>query len=114
VVAALWFPGIIRRTGPSSGGLCEYANESYWVLGHTLFGVWSPWGGREPLSYTVPWLQVAGLDFVVCRWWCRRCPLAAMVVIFWGEFFLAQVYAFWLFGNGLGAGRGFFSLLAFF
>jgi len=68
-------------------------------------------GGREPLSYTVPWLQVAGLDLSLPLV-VSPVSLAAMVVIF-GVNFLAQVYAFGYLEMDWGWAR-FFSLLAFF
>ncbi len=109
VVAALWFPGIIRRTGPRPAG---YVNTLMTLLslGHTVLALVAM-GGREPLSYTVPWLQVAGLDLSLPLV-VSPVSLAAMVVIF-GVNFLAQVYAFGYLEMDWGWAR-FFSLLAFF
>jgi len=109
VVAALWFPGIIRRTGPRPAG---YINTLMTLLslGHTLL-VLVAMGGREPLRYSLPWLQVAGLDLSLPLV-VSSVSLAAMAVIF-GVNFLAQVYAFGYLEMDWGWAR-FFSLLAFF
>lgn len=109
VVAALWFPGIIRRTGPRPAGYIN-ALMTLVALGHTLLALVAM-GGREPLSYSLPWLQVAGLDLSLPLV-VSSVSLAAMAVIF-GVNFLAQVYAFGYLEMDWGWAR-FFSLLAFF
>lgn len=109
VVAALWFPGIIRRTGPRPAG---YVNALMTLVGLAhgvvaLMGIW----GREALYYNLPWLQVAGLDLSLPLV-VSPVAVTAMVVIL-GVNLLAQVYAFGYLEMDWGWAR-FFSLLAFF
>ncbi|MEN9243558.1 MAG: NAD(P)H-quinone oxidoreductase subunit F [Gloeomargarita sp. DG02_5_bins_242] len=109
VVAALWFPGIIRRTGPRPAG---YFNTLMTLLSllHAGAAGWAL-GGQERLTWTVPWLQVAGLDLTFPLVVSPE-ALTAMGVIF-GVNLLAQVYAFGYLEMDWGWAR-FFSLLAFF
>ncbi|MEN9215083.1 MAG: NAD(P)H-quinone oxidoreductase subunit F [Gloeomargarita sp. DG02_4_bins_56] len=109
VVAALWFPGIIRRTGPRPAG---YFNTLMTLLSllHVAAAGWAI-GGQEGLTWTVPWLQVAGLDLTLPIVVSPE-ALTAMGVIF-GVNLLAQVYAFGYLEMDWGWAR-FFSLLAFF
>ncbi len=107
--AVLWYPGIIRRTGPRPAGYIN-ALMTFVSLVHAALGLVAT-GGRESLSYSLPWLQVAGLDLSLPLV-VSPLSLTAMVVIF-GVNFLAQVYAFGYMEMDWGWAR-FFSLLAFF
>ncbi|APB33840.1 NAD(P)H-quinone oxidoreductase subunit F [Gloeomargarita lithophora Alchichica-D10] len=109
VIAALWFPGIIRRTGPRPAGYVNALMTGVVLVhgGAALLAVW----GREPLYYTVPWLQVAGLDLSLPLV-ISPVSVTAMVVVL-GVNFLAQIYAFGYLENDWGWAR-FFALMAFF
>ncbi|MEN9207355.1 MAG: NAD(P)H-quinone oxidoreductase subunit F [Gloeomargarita sp. GMQP_bins_120] len=109
VIAALWFPGIIRRTGPRPAG---YFNTLMTLvsLGHSALALIA-FLGREPLHVYVPWLQVAGLDLTLPLE-ISAASLTALVVIF-GVNLLAQIYGFGYMEMDWGWAR-FYSLLAFF
>ncbi len=109
VVAAFWYPGIIRRTGPRPAGYIN-ALMTFVSLVHAALALVAT-GGRESLSYSLPWLQVAGLDLSLPLV-VSPLSLTAMVVIF-GVNFVVQVYAFGYMEMDWGWAR-FFSLLAFF
>ncbi|MCS7293732.1 MAG: NAD(P)H-quinone oxidoreductase subunit F [Gloeomargarita sp. SKYBB_i_bin120] len=109
IIAALWFPGIIRRTGPRPAG---YFNTLMTLVslihsGLALLALWK----YEPLYVQVPWLQVAGLDLTLPLE-ISKTSLTALVVIFLVNL-LAQIYGFGYMEMDWGWAR-FYSLLAFF
>jgi len=109
VLAALWYPGIIRRTGPRPAGYIN-ALMTFVSLLHTALALVAT-GGQESLHYSLPWLQVAGLDLSLPLV-VSPVSLTALMVIF-GVNLLAQIYAFGYMEMDWGWAR-FFSLLAFF
>lgn len=90
VLAALWYPGIIRRTGPRPAGYIN-ALMTFVSLVHAVLALVAT-GGRESLHYSLPWLQVAGLDLSLPLV-VSPVSVTALVVIF-GVNLLAQIYAF--------------------
>jgi NAD(P)H-quinone oxidoreductase subunit 5 len=108
-LSVIWFPGITRRTGPRPAGYIN-ASLSLLAFGHAAIALFFAWD--EPaVDFTVPWLQVAGLDLAI-PFHIDATAISACVVIT-GLNVLAQVFAMGYMELDWGWAR-FFSLMAFF
>ncbi len=108
-LSVFWFPGITRRTGPRPAG---YLNifMTLMALGHATIALVYSWD-QPAVDFSVPWLQVAGLDLAI-PFHLDSTAIAACVVIT-GLNLLAQVFAVGYLEMDWGWAR-FFSLMAFF
>ncbi|NJK63726.1 MAG: NAD(P)H-quinone oxidoreductase subunit F [Synechococcaceae cyanobacterium SM2_3_1] len=107
--ALYWSPGVTRRTGPRPAG---YLNalltliafvHSFWAL----VGIWD----QPPFTFSIPWLQVAGLDLSIPVIASATTVGACVLVI--GLNLLAQIYAIGYLEMDWGWAR-FYSLLGLF
>jgi NAD(P)H-quinone oxidoreductase subunit 5 len=108
-LSVFWFPGITRRTGPRPAG---YLNifMTLMALGHATIALVYSWD-QPALDFSVPWLQVSGLDLAI-PFRIDTTAIAACVVIT-GLNLIAQVFAVGYLEMDWGWAR-FFSLMAFF
>ncbi|NER28147.1 MAG: NAD(P)H-quinone oxidoreductase subunit F [Symploca sp. SIO1C4] len=89
LLALLWSPGMIQRTGPRPAG---YVNllTTFLALGHGILAFAAVW--QQPPQYVeISWLHVAGLDLTIPLEISVLTVSATMLVT--GMNFLAQVYA---------------------
>jgi NAD(P)H-quinone oxidoreductase subunit 5 len=108
-LSVIWFPGITRRTGPRPAGYIN-AFMTLIAFGHATIALMLAWD--EPaIDFSVPWLQVGGLDLTI-PFHIDATAIAACVVIT-GLNLLAQVFAMGYMELDWGWAR-FFSLMAFF
>jgi NAD(P)H-quinone oxidoreductase subunit 5 len=108
-LSVFWFPGITRRTGPRPAG---YLNifMTLMAVGHATIALVYSW--QQPaVDFTVPWLQVSGLDLAI-PFHIDSTAIAACVVIT-GLNLIAQVFAVGYLEMDWGWAR-FFALMAFF
>lgn len=108
-LSVLWFPSVVRNTGPRPSGYLNALMTLVTFLHGVLLlpGVW----GQPAQRLTLPWLQVAGLDLTLPL---EISPLTiAAVVLIAGINLLAQIYAIGYMEMDWGWAR-FFSLLGFF
>jgi len=109
VLSALWFPSLIRRTGPRPAGYIN-ALTTFLALAHSLLAFSGLWG--QPAIHTAfVWLQVAGLD-LTAPIEISALTVGAMVLIT-GMNLAAQIYAIGYLEMDWGWAR-FYSLLALF
>jgi len=109
VLSALWFPSLIRRTGPRPAGYIN-ALTTFLALAHSLLAFAGLWG--QPAIHTAfVWLQVAGLD-LTAPIEISALTVGAMVLIT-GMNLAAQIYAIGYLEMDWGWAR-FYSLLALF
>ncbi len=107
-LSVFWFPGITRRTGPRPAGYLNIL-MTLLALGHATLALLYAWD--EPaVDFSVPWLQVAGLDLAL-PFHIDAAAIAACVVIT-GLNLTAQVFAIGYLEMDWGWAR-FFSLMAF-
>jgi NAD(P)H-quinone oxidoreductase subunit 5 len=108
-LSTIWFPGITKRTGPRPAG---YINAFMTLLafGHAVLALIQS-QGQPAYEFTLPWLQVAGLDLSI-PFYIDTQAIAATVVIT-GLNFIAQIFAIGYLEMDWGWAR-FFSLMAFF
>lgn len=109
VLSALWFPSLIRRTGPRPAGYVN-ALTTFLALTHGLLAFAELWG--QPAIYkSFVWLQVAGLDLTVPIQ-ISTLTVGAMVLVV-GMNLAAQIYAIGYLEMDWGWAR-FYSFLALF
>jgi NAD(P)H-quinone oxidoreductase subunit 5 len=108
-LSVFWFPGITRRTGPRPAGYLNIL-MTLLALGHATIALVYSWD-QPAWDFTVPWLQVAGLDLAI-PFRIDTTAIAACMVIT-GLNLLAQVFAVGYLEMDWGWAR-FFSLMAFF
>lgn len=109
LLSTLWFPAIIRRTGPRPAG---YVNiiTTLLALAHGLFALITVWG-QPAQTLIIPWFHVVDLDFTI--------PLEVSAVtigatlVITGLNLLAQIYAIGYLEMDWGWAR-FYSLLGLF
>lgn len=109
LLSTLWFPSIIRRTGPRPAG---YVNiiTSLFAFVHGLFALTEIWG-QPPQQLIIPWFSIVNLNLDI--------PLEISVVtvsatlVITGLNVLAQIYAVGYMEMDWGWAR-FYSLLALF
>jgi NAD(P)H-quinone oxidoreductase subunit 5 len=107
-LSVFWFPGITRRTGPRPAGYLNIL-MTLLALGHAAIALIYAWD--EPaIDFSVPWLQVAGLDLAL-PFHIDAAAIAACVVIT-GLNLTAQIFAIGYLEMDWGWAR-FFSLMAF-
>jgi len=63
VLAILWFPGIIRRTGPRPAGYINMA-MTFIAFVQGIFALSATWN-QPPQQIFIPWLQVANLNLTI-------------------------------------------------
>jgi NAD(P)H-quinone oxidoreductase subunit 5 len=108
-LSVFWFPGITRRTGPRPAGYLNIL-MTLMAVGHATIALVYSWG-QPALDFSVPWLQVSGLDLSI-PFHIDSTAIAACVVIT-GLNLLAQIFAVGYLEMDWGWAR-FFSLMAFF
>jgi NAD(P)H-quinone oxidoreductase subunit 5 len=107
-LSVFWFPGITRRTGPRPAGYLNIL-MTLLALGHATIALVYAWDAPA-VDFSVPWLQVAGLDLAL-PFHIDAAAIAACVVIT-GLNLTAQVFAIGYLEMDWGWAR-FFSLMAF-
>ena len=108
-LSALWFPGITRRTGPRPAG---YVNVTMTFISfvHAAIALTATWN-QPAQQFSIPWLQVAGLDLTI--------PIevssltVGVIVVVAGLNLLAQTFAIGYMEMDWGWGR-LYSLMAVF
>lgn len=108
-LSALWFPGITRRTGPRPAG---YVNVTMTFISfvHAVIALTATWN-QPAQQFSIPWLQVAGLDLTI--------PIevssltVGVIVVVAGLNLLAQTFAIGYMEMDWGWGR-LYSLMAVF
>jgi NAD(P)H-quinone oxidoreductase subunit 5 len=108
-LSVFWFPGITRRTGPRPAGYLNIL-MTLMALGHATIALVYSWD-QPAVDFSVPWLQVSGLDLAI-PFHIDTTAIAACVVIT-GLNLIAQVFAIGYLEMDWGWAR-FFSLMAFF
>jgi NAD(P)H-quinone oxidoreductase subunit 5 len=109
LLSVLWFPSIIRRTGPRPAGYVNLV-MTFLALVHGVIASIALWD--QPAQYQfLPWLHVAGLDLTLPLE-ISSVTLSACTLVT-GLNFLAQIYAVGYLEMDWGWAR-FFSLLALF
>jgi NAD(P)H-quinone oxidoreductase subunit 5 len=108
-LSVFWFPGITRRTGPRPAGYLNIL-MTLMAVGHATIALVYSWN-QPALDFSVPWLQVSGLDLSI-PFHIDSTAIAACVVIT-GLNLLAQIFAVGYLEMDWGWAR-FFSLMAFF
>ncbi len=89
LLSILWFPSIIRRTGPRPAGYVNLVT-TFFAFGHAIVAFTAVLG--QPAQYgSVSWLQVAGLDLTL-SFEISSVTIAACLVIT-ALNLLSQVYA---------------------
>lgn len=63
LLSTLWFPAIIRRTGPRPAGYVNIVTTLI-ALVHGLFALITIWG-QPAQAVVIPWFQVVDLDFTI-------------------------------------------------
>lgn len=109
LLALLWSPGVIRRTGPRPAG---YVNllMTFLSLVHCSIALTATWN-HAPKEIFIPWLSTVGLNLSIDLE-ISSVSVAAMVVVC-GLNFLAQIFAIGYMEMDWGWGR-FYSLLGLF
>lgn len=109
ILSILWFPTIIRRTGPRPAGYLNLITSGLALL-HAIGAFAEVW--QQPAyNATLPWLNVAGLELSLPIE-VSSITLGACIIVA-GLNFLAQVYAVGYLEMDWGWAR-FFALLALF
>jgi NAD(P)H-quinone oxidoreductase subunit 5 len=109
ILAILWFPGIIRRTGPRPSGYINTA-MSFVAFVQGIFALSATWN-QPAQQIFIPWLQVANLNLTIPLE-ISSVTLGATLVVT-GINLLSQIYAIGYMEMDWGWAR-FYSLLAFF
>ena len=109
ILAILWFPGIIRRTGPRPSGYIN-AVMTFIALVQGIFALAATWN-QPAQQILIPWLQVANLNLTIPLEISSVTIGATLVVT--GINLLAQIYAIGYMEMDWGWAR-FYSLLAVF
>jgi NAD(P)H-quinone oxidoreductase subunit 5 len=109
VLATLWLPGVTQLTGPRPAGYVN-AIMTLTAFVHALLALITSWG-QPAVDFSLPWLQVAGLDLSVPVH-VDSTALGATVLIT-GLNLAAQIFAIGYLEMDWGWAR-FFSLLALF
>lgn len=109
ILAILWFPGIIRRTGPRPAGYINTA-MTFIAFVQGIFALSATWN-QPAQQIFIPWLQVANLNLTIPLE-ISSVTIGATLVIT-GINLLAQIYAIGYMEMDWGWAR-FYSLLAFF
>lgn len=109
ILAILWFPGIIRRTGPRPSGYIN-AVMTFIAFLQGIFALAATWN-QPAQQIFIPWLQVANLNLTIPLE-ISSVTIGATLVIT-GINLLAQIYAIGYMEMDWGWAR-FYSLLALF
>ncbi|OLP16191.1 NAD(P)H-quinone oxidoreductase subunit F [Leptolyngbya sp. 'hensonii'] len=109
VLSVLWFPSMIRRTGPRPAGYVNLLMTCLALL-HSVLSLSAIWG-QPAQEFLLPWLQVANLDLTLPILLSPTTVGACVVIT--GINLLAQVYAVGYMEMDWGWAR-FYSLLALF